>query len=49
VTVIDVRAGLLSSTLRTLRDIDFLDSAKKGQLTFVIFRSLATPSRSFAE
>src|SRR5262249_32025455 len=32
VTVIDVRAGLLSSTLRALRDIGFLDSAKKGQL-----------------
>jgi hypothetical protein len=31
VTVIDVRAGLLSSTLRTLRNIDFLESAKKGQ------------------
>ena len=33
VTVIDVRAGLLSPTLRSLRDIGFLDAAKKGQLT----------------
>jgi hypothetical protein len=42
VTVIDVRAGLLSSTLRTLRNIDFLDSAKKGQLTFVVFHVLGS-------
>ena len=34
VTVIDVRAGLLSPTLRALRDIGFLDAVKKGQLTF---------------
>ena len=33
VTVIDVRAGLLSPTLRSLRDIGFLDAVKKGQLT----------------
>ena len=26
-------AGLLSSTLRALRDISFLDTAKEGQLT----------------
>ena len=30
VTVIDVRAGLLSPTLRSLRDIGFLDAVKKG-------------------
>ena len=28
VTVIDVRAGLLWSTLRNMRDISFLDTAK---------------------
>ena len=33
VTVIDVRAGLLSSTLRALRDISFLDTRlKRGSL-----------------
>jgi hypothetical protein len=32
VTIIDVRAGLLSPTLRALRDIGFLDAVKKGQL-----------------
>src|SRR4029453_13448824 len=34
VTVIDVRAGLLSPTLASLRDIGFLDAAKSGQITF---------------
>jgi RNase adaptor protein for sRNA GlmZ degradation len=31
VTVIDIRAGLLSTMLRALRDIGFLDAAKKAQ------------------
>src|SRR6266571_3101198 len=31
VTVIDVRAGLLSPALASLRDIGFLDAAKAGQ------------------
>jgi cellulose biosynthesis protein BcsQ len=31
VTVIDVRAGLLSPTLQALNDIGFLESVKKGQ------------------
>ena len=35
VTVIDVRAGLLSSTLQALSDIGFLESAKKDLATFV--------------
>ena len=30
VTIIDVRAGLLSPTLRALRDIGFIDAAKKN-------------------
>src|SRR6201991_363103 len=36
-TVIDIRAGLLSTTLRSLRDIGFLDAAKKSQLPFTVF------------
>src|ERR1700726_304987 len=36
VTVIDVRAGLLSPTLRALRDIGFLDVVKKGQVTLAV-------------
>jgi hypothetical protein len=49
VTVIDVRAGLLSSTLRTLRNIEFLDSAKKGQFTFVVFHILGSSIESLNE
>src|SRR5580704_13836274 len=37
VTVIDVRAGLLSPSLASLRDIGFLDAAKSGQITFAVF------------
>jgi len=48
-TVIDVRAGLLSSTLGTLRNIHFLDSAKKGQLTLVVFHILGSSIGSLNE
>ena len=40
ITVIDVRAGLLSTTLRALRDVGFLEAAKKNELTFVVFHIL---------
>src|SRR5258708_15090034 len=40
VTVIDVRAGLLSPSLAALRDIGFLDAAKAGQITFAGFHIL---------
>ena len=33
VTVVDVRAGLMSPTLHALRDIGFLETVKKGQIT----------------
>src|ERR1700677_3511455 len=49
VTVIDVRAGLLSPTLRALRDIGFLDSVKKGQLNFIIFHILGSSIASLNE
>src|SRR6267142_3427506 len=35
VSLIDVRAGLLSPTLRALRNIGFIEAAKKGEITFV--------------
>jgi len=35
VTLIDVRAGLMSPTLKALRDIGFIDAARKGQITAV--------------
>jgi hypothetical protein len=49
VTVIDVRAGLMSPTLRSLRDIGFLEAAKKGQLTFVVFHILGPSIASLDE
>ena len=49
VTVIDVRAGLLSSTLQALSDIGFIDSAKKGQITFAVFHILGPSIASLEE
>jgi len=49
VTIIDVRAGLLSPTLAALRDIGFLEAAKKGQLTFVVFHILGSSIASLDE
>lgn len=49
VTVIDVRAGLLSATLRALRDIGFLDIVKKGQVTFAVFHILGPSIASLDE
>jgi hypothetical protein len=49
VTVLDVRAGLLSPTLRSLRDIGFLDAVKKGQLNFMVFHILGSSIASLNE
>ena len=49
ITLIDVRAGLLSTTLRSLRDIGFLDAAKKSQLTFAVFHILGPSVASLDE
>jgi hypothetical protein len=49
VTVLDVRAGLLSPTLRALRDIGFLEAVRKGQLTFVVFHILGSSITSLNE
>jgi len=49
VTIIDVRAGLLSPTLRSLRDIGFLDAVKKGQITFAVFHILGSSIASLNE
>ncbi len=49
VTIIDVRAGLLSSTLQALSDIGFLESAKKGQITFAVFHILGPSIASLQE
>jgi hypothetical protein len=49
VTVIDVRAGLMAPTLKALRDIGFLEAAKKGQLTFAVFHILGPSIASLDE
>lgn len=49
VTVIDVRAGLLSPTLQALNDIGFIESAKKGQITFAVFHILGPTIASLEE
>jgi hypothetical protein len=49
VTVIDVRAGLMSPTLKALRDIGFIDAAKKGQITFALFHILGPSIASLDE
>jgi hypothetical protein len=49
VTVIDVRAGLMSPTLASLRDIGFLDAAKSGELVFAVFHMLGPSIASLEE
>jgi hypothetical protein len=48
-TIIDVRAGLLSTTLQMLRDIGFLDEAKSGNFTFAVFHILGPSIASLDE
>jgi len=49
VTVINIRAGLLSPTLQALNDIGFIESAKKGQITFAVFHILGPSIASLNE
>jgi hypothetical protein len=49
VTVIDVRAGLLSSTLQALSDIGFIELGKTGQITLVVFHILGPSIASLEE
>jgi len=49
VTIVDIRAGLLSPTLRSLRDIGFLEAVKKGQITFAVFHILGSSIASLNE
>ena len=49
VTVIDIRAGLLSHTLRSLRDIGFIEATKKAQITFAVFHILGPSITSLEE
>src|SRR5262249_17373821 len=49
VTVIDVRAGLLSTTLEVLRDIGFLDVAKSGAVRLMVFHILGPSLTSLVQ
>ena len=49
VSLIDIRAGLLSPTLRALRNIGFIDAAKKGDITFIVFHILGPSIASLDE
>jgi hypothetical protein len=49
ITVIDIRAGMLSKTLEALRNIGFLDAAAKTQLTFTVFHVLGPSIASLDE
>jgi hypothetical protein len=49
ITVIDVRAGLLSPTLRSLRDIGIIDAAKKRQISLAMFHILGPSIGSLDE
>jgi MinD-like ATPase involved in chromosome partitioning or flagellar assembly len=49
VTVIDVRAGLLSPTLKTLSAIGFIDAAKNGTLKIIVLHILGPATTSLDE
>jgi len=49
VSLIDVRAGLLSPTLRALRNIGFIEAAKKGEISLVVFHILGPSIASLDE
>ena len=49
VTLIDVRAGLLSTTLAALRDIDFLETVKRGQISLGVAHILGSSVASLNE
>ena len=49
VTIIDVRAGLLSPTLKTLAEIGFLDGVKEGRLKITVLHVLGSTQASFDE
>jgi hypothetical protein len=49
VSLIDVRAGLMSPMLQALRDIGFIEAAKNGQITFALFHILGPAIASLDE
>jgi hypothetical protein len=49
VTIIDVRAGLLSPTLKMLAETGFLDGVKEGRLKITVLHVLGSTQASFDE
>ncbi len=49
VSVIDIRAGLLSPTLNALKDIGFFDAVRNGEYTFSLFHILGPSVSSLEE
>jgi hypothetical protein len=49
VTLIDIRAGIMTSTLEALRIIGFMDMAKRGDLSFAVFHILGPSVASLDE
>ena len=49
ITLLDIRAGTLSSTLHTLRDIGFLEMARRNQIIFALFHILGPSIASLDE
>jgi hypothetical protein len=49
VTLIDIRAGLLSKTLATLSEIGFLDGVKQGKLKITVLHVIGSSEASFQE
>ncbi len=49
VSLIDVRAGLLSPTLRALSNIGFIEAARNGDITLVLFHVLGPSIASLEE
>lgn len=49
VTLIDIRAGLLSPTLSMLRELDFFDGIVEGRLAITVVHVIGSTHASFAE
>jgi len=49
VTVMDTRAGALSTSLNALREVGFLDAVKQGEYNFALFHILGPSIASLAE
>jgi hypothetical protein len=49
VTIIDIRAGLLSPTLKTLSEIGFLDGVNQGKLKIAVLHVIGSSEASFQE